>query len=103
MEAEGEVPRRGWSVASVGFRSGRFVDALDAGVLLGLFPRLDPRPGLMTALPEAIGVVAGFDDVAVMGEPVEQRGGELGVDEDVGPFGEHQVGGDDHAGVLVEP
>lgn len=36
---------------------------------------------------EAIGVVAGFDAVAVVGEPVEQCSGELGVDEDVGPPG----------------
>ena len=34
--------------------------------------------------PEA--VVAGFEDMAVVGQPVEQRGGHLGIAEHVGPF-----------------
>lgn len=67
MEAEGEVPRRAWSVASVEFGSDRFVDTLGAGALLGLFPRLDPCFGLMAAVPEAVRVVASLDDVAMMG------------------------------------
>ena len=37
-----------------------------------------------------------------MRESVEQGGGHLGIAEHVGPFGEAQVGGDDHAGALVE-
>jgi hypothetical protein len=41
---------------------------------------------------EAPGLVAGFDDLAVMDEPVEQRGRHLGVAEDAGPFTEGQVG-----------
>ena len=40
-------------------------------------------------------VVAGLDDVAVMGEPVEQRRGHLGIGEHRGPFGEGEVRGDD--------
>jgi len=51
---------------------------------------------------EAVAVVAGFDDVAAVGEPVEQRRGHLGVAEDGGPFGEAEVGGDDQAGLFVE-
>ena len=43
-------------------------------------------------------VVAGLDNVAVMGQSVEQRGGHLGVAEHVGPFAE----GDD-GGALIEP
>lgn len=38
----------------------------------------------------------------MMGEPVEQCGGHLSIAEDGGPFAECQVGGDDHAGALVE-
>ena len=53
-------------------------------------------------MPEAPALVAGFDDVAVMGESVEQRGGHLGVAEHAGPLRERQVGGDDHAGALVQ-
>ena len=45
---------------------------------------------------EAPVFVAGFDDLAVMGEPVEERGGHLGITEDGGPFAEAEVG-DDHA------
>jgi hypothetical protein len=47
-------------------------------------------------------VVAGFDDVAVVGEPAEQRRGHLGVAEDGRPLAEGQVGGNDHRGLLVE-
>jgi len=37
-----------------------------------------------------------------MRQPIEERGGHLGVAEDVGPFGEAEIGGDDDAGALVE-
>ena len=58
---------------------------------------------IVVAVLEAPAVVAGLDDVAVMGEAVEQRGGHLGVAEDARPFAEGQVGGDDDRGPLVEP
>jgi catechol 2,3-dioxygenase-like lactoylglutathione lyase family enzyme len=51
---------------------------------------------------EADAVVSGLNDVAVVGQPVEQGRGHLGVTEDAGPFGEAEVGGDDDAGLLVE-
>jgi hypothetical protein len=51
---------------------------------------------------KAPALVAGFDDFAVMGEPVEQRGRHLGVAEDAGPFTKGQVGGDDDRGALVQ-
>jgi len=38
-----------------------------------------------------------------MCEPVEKRGGHLGVAEDGGPFTEGQIGGDDDRGSLIEP
>ena len=38
------------------------------------------------AVLEAPGLVAGLDDLTVMGEPVEERGGHLGVAEDGRPF-----------------
>jgi hypothetical protein len=38
-----------------------------------------------SSIEEPIGLVAGLDDVAVMGEPVEQRGRHLGVAEHRGP------------------
>jgi hypothetical protein len=31
-----------------------------------------------------------------VGQPVEQRGGHLGIAEDTQPFAEGKVGGDDH-------
>ena len=52
---------------------------------------------------EAPAVVAGLDDVAVVGQPIEQRGGHLGVAEHGWPFTEGEVGGDDDRGALVEP
>jgi hypothetical protein len=38
--------------------------------------------GLCRAVPEAEAVVSGLQDVAVMGEPIEQSGGHLDVAED---------------------
>jgi hypothetical protein len=38
-----------------------------------------------------------------MGQPVEERGGHLGVAEDGGPFAEGEVGGDDDGALFVEP
>ena len=46
--------------------------------------------------------VTSLDDVAVVGEPVEQRGGHLGVAEHGRPFAERQVGGDHDRGLFVE-
>ena len=37
-----------------------------------------------------------------MGQAIEECGGHLGVAEDRGPFAEAEVGGDRHAGALVE-
>ena len=51
---------------------------------------------------EAPALVAGFDDVTVMGQAIEQRGGHLGVAEDARPFGEAEVGGHHHRGALVQ-
>src|SRR6516165_903189 len=48
-------------------------------------------------------VVTGLDDVTVMSEPVEQRGGHLGIAEHAGPLSEGEVGGDDDGGALVKP
>lgn len=50
--------------------------------------------------PEA--VVAGLEDVAVMGKPIEERGGHLCIAEQGGPLAKAEVGGDDDAGALVE-
>ena len=44
---------------------------------------------------EAPGFVSGLDDLAMMGEAVEQRGGHLGIAEDARPFAEGEIGGDD--------
>ena len=53
-------------------------------------------------VPEAVAVVAGFQNLAAMREPIEQRRGHLGVAKDGLPFGEAEVGGDGQTGVLVE-
>ena len=52
---------------------------------------------------EAPAVVAGLDDVAVVGQAIEQRGRHLGIAEDARPFAEGEIGGDDDRGALVEP
>src|SRR5271170_2770534 len=63
-----------------------------------LFAHRD-KPGWYSgsgAVLEAPGFVAGFDDFAVMGQPVEQCRRHLGV-------AKGEVGGDDDRGALVEP
>ena len=54
------------------------------------------------AVPEAEAVVAGLQDVAMVGEPVEERGGHLGISKDRRPLTEAEVCGDDDAGLLVQ-
>ena len=51
---------------------------------------------------ESEAVVSGLEDVAVVGQAVEQCGRHLGIAEDARPFAEAQVGGDDDAGALVK-
>ena len=58
--------------------------------------------GFRRAVLEAEAVVSGFEDVAAVGEAVEQRGRHLGVAEHGGPFAEAEVCGDDDAGAFVE-
>ena len=58
---------------------------------------------MITAAFEAPAVIAGLDDIAMVGQAIEQRGGHLGIAEHAGPFAEGEVGGDDDRGALVEP
>ena len=48
-------------------------------------------------------LVAGFDDVAVMRETVEQRGRHFWIAEDARPFAEREVRRDDDGSAFVEP
>ena len=48
-------------------------------------------------------VVTGLDDVAVMGQPAEQRGDHFGAAEHAGPFSERKISGDDDGGTPIEP
>ena len=57
----------------------------------------------LSAVLEAPAVVAGLDDVAMVGQAVEKRGGHLGVAEHARPFSEGEIGGDDDGRSLVEP
>ena len=54
------------------------------------------------AVLEPPAVVAGLDDIAKVGNAVEQCSRHLGVAEHGGPFAEREVGGDDHRGPFVE-
>jgi len=47
-------------------------------------------------------VVSDLDDLAVMRQTIEARGGRLGAAEDGRPFAEGRVGGDDDRGTLIE-
>jgi hypothetical protein len=58
--------------------------------------------GFRRAVLESEAVVSGFENVAAVGETVEQRGCHLRVAEHGGPFTEAKIGRDDDAGALVE-
>ena len=53
-------------------------------------------------MPKAIGFVARLYDVAMMCEPIKQGRGHLGINKNSRPLGEREVGGNHHAGLLVE-
>ena len=52
-------------------------------------------------LAQAIARSLDLDDDGVVEQPVEQRGGDDGIAEDLAPFGEAAVGGEDHGALLV--
>ena len=52
---------------------------------------------------EAPAVISGFDDVAVVGQAVQQGGGHLGVAKHARPLAEGEIGRDDDRGLLIEP
>jgi len=66
-------------------------------VALPLFPGRYGGTGF-----EAEAVVAGLQDVAAMGQAIEECRRHFGIAKDGGPFAEAQVRGDDDAGPLVE-
>ena len=59
-------------------------------------------PFALCAVLEAPAFVAGLDDLAVVCQAVEQRGGHLRVAEDRGPFAKGEIGRNDDRGPLVE-
>jgi hypothetical protein len=67
-------------------------------------PGGDPRaPRPSGSIFEAPALVAGFENVAMMGQPVEQCGCHFAVAEDAGPLGEREIGRHDDRGPFVEP
>src|SRR5215472_5445476 len=68
--------------------------------------KFDRPPGshpalALFALLEAIAVAVHFEDVDVVGEPIEQRAGQPLGPEHAGPFVERQIGGDNDRAALV--
>ena len=51
-------------------------------------------------MPEAVTVITGFDDVAVVGLAIEERRGNLGVAEDAWPLAEGEIGRDHDGSAL---
>lgn len=50
---------------------------------------------------EAVRIVAGFDDVAMINEPIEESSRHFFISKEIGPFREGEIGGDDQAGVFM--
>jgi len=62
------------------------------------------KPGWhLSAVFETPGRVAGLDDFAVMGQPIEQCGRHLCIAEYTRPVAEREIGSDNNGGALVEP
>ena len=59
------------------------------------------RGGVLPAVLRPVALAIHLQDVDVMGEPVQQRPGEALRSEDLGPFVERQVGGDQDGASLV--
>ena len=55
------------------------------------------------AVLEAPAFGAWHNDLALMGEAVEERGCHLGVADDGGPISEGEVGGEQNGGLFLEP
>ena len=56
----------------------------------------------MRAVAEPVGLVARLDDVAVVGQAVQQGCCQFGIAEHAGPLSKRQVRGDHHARVLIQ-
>ena len=69
----------------------------EASPLSGLAPRW------LFPVFKAVTLVAGLDDVAMMGQAIQQGGGHLGIAKDLRPLAKAQIRGHDHRGPLVEP
>lgn len=67
-----------------------------------LLTRLDTLLSLGMAMSVSLRVIAGFNDVAVMGNAVKQCCGHLRIQKHTGPFCEDQICRDDHAGVFIQ-
>lgn len=60
------------------------------------------REWRLTAAFEAPAVIAGLDDIALVGNAVEQAGGHLGIAEHGKPLAEGEVARDDDGGAFVK-
>ena len=83
-------------------RVGRPGSCCCPGVFAGALPSLDARLGSQGAVPEAKGLIARLHDMAVVGEPVQQRRRHLGIAKHRRPLREARVDGDHHSGALVQ-
>ena len=52
---------------------------------------------------KAVTLVAGLDNIAMMGQSIQQGGGHLGIAKHLRPLAKAQVGGHDHGCLLVQP
>jgi hypothetical protein len=49
-----------------------------------------------------MGIIAGFQNIAVVRNPIQQRGAHLGTVEDLNPFPKIEVGGDDQRSFIIQ-
>jgi hypothetical protein len=63
---------------------------------------LSGRFRLLFALFEAERIIAGFQDITVVGDAIQQGCRHLGIAENRYPFGKRQIGGDDQGGLFVK-
>jgi len=74
----------------------------DGQALHALLPCLDSGFRRRSTVLDAIGPIAGFNDMAMMRQSIQQYRFHLGITKHIGSLPKGQIGGDHQAGMLVE-
>ena len=92
---------RASAVSSRGFLEREWAKVLLVGAEESPWSGLAPR--WLFPVFKAVTLVAGFNNIAMMGQAIQQGGGHLGIAKYLCPLAKAQISGHDHGCLLVEP